>query len=62
MNGSTAAVNRNSIRNDSPPHELFYDKLKFVTVELPLFDEDKPEYSLDKRFFKREANRHWWRK
>lgn len=52
LNGSTAAVNRNSIRNDSPPHELFYDKLKFVTVELPLFDEDKPEYRLDKRLNK----------
>jgi hypothetical protein len=47
LNGSTRAVNRNSLRNDEPPHELFYDKLKFVTIELPLFDETKPEYSLD---------------
>lgn len=45
--GSTTAVNRNSLRNDQPPHEIFYDKLKFVTVELPLFDERKPEYHLD---------------
>jgi len=48
LNGSTTAVNRNSIRNDMPPHEIFYDKLKFVTVELELFDETKPEYGLDK--------------
>ncbi len=47
LNGSTRAVNRNSIRNDEPPHELFYDKLRFVTIELPLFDEQKSEYSLD---------------
>jgi hypothetical protein len=48
LNGSTRAVNRNSLRNDEPPHELYCDKLKFVTVELPLFDESKPEYSLDR--------------
>ena len=47
LNGSSRAVNRNSLRNDEPPHELFYDKLRFVTIELPLFDESKPEYSLD---------------
>jgi len=48
LNGSTAAVNYNSIRNDRPPHELFYEKLKFVTVELSFFDPRKPEYSLDR--------------
>jgi len=48
LNGSQRAVNRNSLRNDEPPHEPFYDKLKFVTVELPLFDEHKPEYSLER--------------
>ncbi|MEK7729201.1 MAG: PD-(D/E)XK nuclease family transposase, partial [candidate division KSB1 bacterium] len=47
LDHSKKAVNRNSLRNDEPPHELFYDKLKFVTIELPLFDETKPEYSLD---------------
>jgi hypothetical protein len=47
LNGSTRAVNRNSLRIDEPPHELFYDKLRFVTIELPLFDENKPEYNLD---------------
>lgn len=52
MNGSTKAVNRNSIRNDHPPHELFYSKLRYLTIELPLFDESKPEYSLDKHLNK----------
>jgi predicted transposase/invertase (TIGR01784 family) len=52
LDGSTTAVNRNSIRNDVPPHALFYDKLKFITIELPLLDESKPEYSLDKRLNK----------
>ncbi|MEK7729589.1 MAG: PD-(D/E)XK nuclease family transposase [candidate division KSB1 bacterium] len=47
LNGSTTAVNYNSIRNDRPPHAPFYDKLKFVTVELPLFDSRRPEYRLD---------------
>jgi len=50
--GSTTAVNHNSLRNDRPPHALFYDKLKFVTVELPLFDPRQPEYSLDRRLNK----------
>jgi hypothetical protein len=49
LKGSRTAVNRNSIRNEQPPHERFYDKLQFVTVELPLFDPRKPEYSLDHR-------------
>jgi len=52
MNGSTKAVNRNSIRNDYPPHELFYPKLRYLTIELPLFDESKPEYGLDKHLNK----------
>ena len=52
LDGSTTAVNYNSIRNDELPRPLFYDKLKFVTVELPLFDENKPEYSLDKHLNK----------
>jgi hypothetical protein len=52
LDGSLTAVNRNSIRNDEPPHELFYEKLKFITIELSLFDESKPEYSLDKRLNK----------
>jgi len=52
LNGSRTAVNRNSIRNDEPPHDLFYDKLRFVTIELPLFDEHKPEYSLDAHLHK----------
>ncbi|MGH7597120.1 MAG: PD-(D/E)XK nuclease family transposase [bacterium] len=52
LDGSTMAVNRNSLRNDEPPHALFYDKLKFITIELPLFDETKPEYSLDKHLNK----------
>jgi len=52
LNGSIRAVNRNSLRNDEPPHELFYDKLRFVTIELPLFDESKPEYSLDRHLNK----------
>jgi len=52
LDGSTTAVNYNSIRNDELPHPLFYDKLQFVTVELPLFDESKPEYSLDKHLNK----------
>jgi hypothetical protein len=49
LNGSTTAVNRNRIRNDQPPHAPFSDKLQFVTLELPFFDETKPEYSLDRR-------------
>lgn len=49
LNGSTTAVNRNRIRNDQPPHTPFSDKLQFVTLELPLFDETKPEYKLDRR-------------
>ncbi|MEK7728428.1 MAG: PD-(D/E)XK nuclease family transposase [candidate division KSB1 bacterium] len=52
LNGSRSAINRHSIRNDEPPHELYYDKLKFVTVELPLFDETKPEYDLSRRLNK----------
>jgi hypothetical protein len=52
LNGSKRAVNRNSLRNDEPPHELFYDKLRFVTIELPLFDESQSEYSLDKHLNK----------
>lgn len=52
LDGSTTTVNYNSIRNDKLPHPLFYDKLQFVTVELPLFDESKPEYSLDKHLNK----------
>lgn len=52
LDGSATAVNYNSIRNDELPHPLFYDKLQFVTVELPLFDESKPEYSLDKHLNK----------
>jgi len=46
--GSTITTNHNSIRNDRPPHAPFYDKLKFVTVELAAFDPGKPEYSLDR--------------
>ncbi len=49
LKGSTAAVNRNRIRNDQPPHAPFSDKLQFVTLELPFFDETKTEYSLDRR-------------
>ncbi|MDZ7290807.1 MAG: Rpn family recombination-promoting nuclease/putative transposase [candidate division KSB1 bacterium] len=52
LDGSTTAVNRNRIRNDQPPHEAFSDKLQFVTLELPLFDERKPEYSLERRINK----------
>jgi len=52
LEGSTTAVNCHSIRNDQPPHASFYDKLKFVTVELPLFDPGKPEYSLDRHLNK----------
>jgi len=52
LDGSATAVNYNSVRNDELPHPLFYDKLQFVTVELPLFDESKPEYSLDKHLNK----------
>lgn len=48
LKGSTFAVSRGSIRNDQPPHQPFYDKLQFITVELPLFDPRKPEYSLDR--------------
>lgn len=48
FDGKGACVKRNSIRDDKPPHNLFYDKLHYVTVELPLFDERKVEYSLDK--------------
>ncbi len=50
--GSTFAVTRGSLRNDEPPHLPFYDKLQFITVELPLFDPRKPEYSLDRRINK----------
>ncbi|MGH7450118.1 MAG: PD-(D/E)XK nuclease family transposase [bacterium] len=52
LDGSIAAVNRNRIRNDQPPHIPFSDKLQFVTLELPLFDERLPEYSLDRRINK----------
>lgn len=48
LDGSTTAVNRSSIRNDQPPYEKFFDKLTCVTVELPLFDERKPAYSLER--------------
>jgi len=46
--GSTITTNYNSIRNDRPPYAPFYDKLKFITVELAAFDPSKPEYSLDR--------------
>jgi len=49
LNGSTAAVNRNRIRNDHSPYEAFSNKLQFVTLELPFFDEKKPEYGLNRR-------------
>jgi len=52
LNGSMTAVNSNSLRNDRPPHAPFYNKLKFVTVELPLFDPRQPEYNLDYRLNK----------
>ncbi len=53
FNGENAVcVKRNSMRDDNPPHNVFYDKLRYVTVELPLFDESKPEYSLDKHLNK----------
>jgi hypothetical protein len=52
LNGSTTAINSNSLRNDRPPHAPFYDKLKFITVELPLFDLRLPEYSLEHRLNK----------
>ncbi len=48
LKGSSLVVTRGSIRNDQPPHQPFYDKLQFITVELPLFDPRKPEYSLDR--------------
>jgi len=47
-----ACVKRNSIRDDKPPYNLFYDKLRYITIELPLFDERKPECSLDKHLNK----------
>ena len=40
------------MRDDKPPHNLFYDKLRYITIELPLFDERKPEYILDKHLNK----------
>jgi len=46
--GSTTTTNQNSIRNDRPPHAPFYDKLKFITVDLAAFDPRKPECSLDR--------------
>jgi len=52
FDGEGACVKRNSIRDDEPPHNLFYDKLRYVTVELPLFDETQPQYSLDKHLNK----------
>lgn len=52
LNGSITAINRNRIRNDQPPHTPFSDKLQFVTLELPLFDERLPEYGLDRRINK----------
>ncbi len=47
-----ACVKRNSTRDDKPPHNIFYDKLRYITVELPLFDARKPEYSLDRHLNK----------
>ncbi len=52
LEGSTAAVNHNRLRNDQPPYPPFSDKLQFVTLELPFFDERLPEYSLDRRINK----------
>jgi len=53
FNGENATcVKRNSMRDDKPPHNLFYDKLRYITIELPLFDERKPEYILDKHLNK----------
>jgi len=52
FNDSTTAVNRSRLRNDRPPHASFSDKLQFVTLELPLFDERRPEYNLDRRINK----------
>jgi hypothetical protein len=52
FDGSTTAVNRIRLRDDQFPHASFYDKLQFITIELPLFDEHKPEYSLDRRLNK----------
>jgi len=49
---SATAVNRSRIRNDQLPHASFSDKVQFVTLELPLFDERRPEYSLDRRINK----------
>lgn len=45
-------VKRYSIRNDAPPHNIWYKKLKYITIELPLFDETKPEYNLEKHLNK----------
>jgi len=50
--GSTKVINWNSLRNDEPPHAQFNDRIRLVTVELPLFDERKPEYSLDRHLNK----------
>ncbi|MGH7455540.1 MAG: PD-(D/E)XK nuclease family transposase, partial [bacterium] len=47
LDGSKTAVTRSSIRNDDAPYEVFYPKLKYITIELPWFDETLPEYSLD---------------
>lgn len=47
LEGSTTAVTCSSIRKDYPPHEVFYPKLKYITIELPRFDQTLPEYSLD---------------
>ncbi|MGH7598105.1 MAG: PD-(D/E)XK nuclease family transposase [bacterium] len=52
LKGSTSAVARGSLRNDQPPHLPFYNKLQFITIELPLFDPRQPEYSLDRRLNK----------
>ncbi len=45
-------IKRARLRRDDEPHKVFFDKLRYITIELPLFDETKPEYSLDKHLNK----------
>ncbi|MCK5102164.1 MAG: Rpn family recombination-promoting nuclease/putative transposase [Cyclobacteriaceae bacterium] len=52
MNIDEVCIKRASLRRDDKPDEIFSDKLHYITIELPLFNENKPEYALDKHLNK----------
>jgi len=52
LDGSKNAVNRSSLRYEDSSCEPYYEKLRFITLELPLFDEQKVGYDPERRINK----------